>query len=113
MKKDDYYEKTSEQLDNMTTTVITGLLTAFIVSQQFIGTSNIWTKIAAVFSLLTLFLHYLSFIAAHKAQINNPALKNNKKLKNFYSRWTGRINNTVYIFVALMFIMSTLIIFST
>lgn len=114
-KPNDHYEKTSEQLDSITTTVIATLLTGFIVSQQFIEPVDKYTKIAAIFAVCTLLLHYVSFITAHFAQIQKVK---NKEIKDECFGWlkirlgwlTRKINGTVYFLVVVMFIISVLII---
>ncbi len=103
------YHLTSEQLDSATATVITTLLAAFVVSQNFISdASGVWQKYAAVFATITLLLHYISYLTAHFAQIYR--LENKEQLEQLLGYWTGRINKTVYLFVVILFIISMIII---
>lgn len=107
-QNNDSYEETAKDLDAVVTTVVTTLLTSFIVSQQFFGITNTLTKVAAIFAVATLFLHFISFVSAHRAQIYK--VQKRHELKGFFTRWTKWINGIVHVFVVIMFAISIAII---
>lgn len=101
-KNSDDYKHTSEQLDSITVTVVTTVMSAFIISQDLFGQNeNLVVKIASVFALITLFLHYVSCLLAHYAQIYN--LQNKAELLSFFGWWTRKVNGLVYIMVSILF----------
>lgn len=107
--KEANYKITSEQLDNFTSTVITALLSGFIVAQKFLGeNANHWYKAAAVFALFALLFHYISYITAHFAQIYSA--KGKDQLYEYFSQWTIRLNFFVYLLVVVEFVISILLI---
>lgn len=106
----DDYRKTSEQVDGVSTTVISTLLTLFIVSQNFVSNSinQSLLKVVSVFALSTLFFHFASFVTAHYAQINK--VQNKKVVYKLLSWLTKKLNGTVYVMIFIMFLISGAII---
>lgn len=105
----DSYRATSEQLDHVTTTVITTLLSGFIVVQSYLPNEfNEWYKAAAIFAIIVLLFHFISFITAHFAQIYKA--KSKKQLYDYFSQWTIKINYFVYALVVVEFVVSILLL---
>jgi hypothetical protein len=102
------YKETAKQLDKMTTSVITLLLGGFIVSQQFIDEPTQFNRWAAVFAVLTLLMHYSSFVTAHFTQI--AKIKKAECKMQFHMTATRWLNCSVYISVFIMFAISIFII---
>jgi len=106
---DSGYETTSNQLDHITTTVITTILSGFIIVHDYlVFEQNGWLQAAGIFALTTLLIHYASFITAHYSQIYK--IKKEDSIYKFFSAVTHKINVLVYILVLAEFIISVLII---